>query len=506
MTSVSTPFEHLASALDDRTLEILNRRRSTSTGHRRGWLVRRALLAADVFGLVLAFAVAQTLFGTHPIGDRVGLSTETILFLLSLPGWVIVARIYGLYDRDEERTNHTTAEDLVGVFHLLTVGVWVLYAFTSLTHIPGPTPTKQFSFWAFGILAVAGSRVVARTLCRRSIAYLQNTVIVGAGDIGQLIARKLLQHHEYGINLVGFVDAAPKERRPDLGHLTVLGTPDELPGIVKLLDVERVIVAFSADSSADLVAMVRALRDTSVQIDVVPRLFDVIGPSVDIHDVEGMPLLSLRPPRPSRSGRALKRSIDVLGASLALLVSAPLFGWIAWRVRRDSPGPIFFRQTRLGVDGREFMFLKFRTMRTDTDDSEHREYIKRSLTEAVGQEGNGLFKLERTDAITPFGRFLRRTSLDELPQLVNVLRGDMSLVGPRPCIPYETEHFEPHHYERFNVPAGMTGLWQVTARAHSTFREALDLDVAYVRSWSLGLDLRLLLRTPLQLLRPKGTR
>jgi lipopolysaccharide/colanic/teichoic acid biosynthesis glycosyltransferase len=154
---------------------------------------------------------------------------------------------------------------------------------------------------------------------------------------------------------------------------------------------------------------------------------------------------------------------------------------------------------------REFEVLKFRTMYVDTDESEHREFIRRTMSAQAAPTDNGLYKLERTSAITRSGRWLRKTSLDELPNLVNILRGDMSLVGPRPCLSYETENFAPHHFERFLVPAGLTGLWQVTARAHSTFGEALDMDVAYARNWSLGLDLWLLLRTPLQILRREGT-
>ena len=154
---------------------------------------------------------------------------------------------------------------------------------------------------------------------------------------------------------------------------------------------------------------------------------------------------------------------------------------------------------------RPFVSLKFRTMKVGTAEDEHREYIRSTMNPQALPQENGLFKLERGDAVTSFGRWLRKTSLDELPQLLNVLRGDMSLVGPRPCIPYETEYFEPHHLERFSVPAGLTGLWQVTARAHSTFSEALDMDVAYARATSLSLDLRLLFRTPLQLFRQRHT-
>jgi lipopolysaccharide/colanic/teichoic acid biosynthesis glycosyltransferase len=155
---------------------------------------------------------------------------------------------------------------------------------------------------------------------------------------------------------------------------------------------------------------------------------------------------------------------------------------------------------------REFTALKFRTMKVGTDDSAHREFIKQTMSASAAPTANGLYKLDQNDRVTASGRWLRKTSLDELPQLINVLRGDMSLVGPRPCLAYETEHFAPHHFERFLVPGGITGLWQVTARAHSTFGEAIELDVAYARNWSLGLDLMLLARTPFQLLRQrKGT-
>jgi lipopolysaccharide/colanic/teichoic acid biosynthesis glycosyltransferase len=239
---------------------------------------------------------------------------------------------------------------------------------------------------------------------------------------------------------------------------------------------------------------------------MVPRLFEIVTPTANLHTVEGLPVLSLSPVRLSRSSRALKRALDVLVSAVALTLLAPLFAFVAWRIRRGSPGPVFFRQTRLGMDMKEFTVLKFRTMTDGTSSAPHEEYIRQSAAGVVAYEANGLFKLDRSDCVTKTGRWLRRTSLDELPQLINVLRGEMSLVGPRPCLAYEVESFEHHHFERFAVPAGMTGMWQVLARAHSTFREALDMDVAYVRGWSLGLDLQLLCRTPLQLLRPKGTR
>jgi lipopolysaccharide/colanic/teichoic acid biosynthesis glycosyltransferase len=187
------------------------------------------------------------------------------------------------------------------------------------------------------------------------------------------------------------------------------------------------------------------------------------------------------------------------------MITAPLMAVIALLIKRDTPGPILFRQTRFGMNMREFTLLKFRTMRDGTEEEPHREYIRQIAFPRALAGSNNLYKLDRGEAVTRVGRLIRKTSLDELPQLFNVLRGDMSLVGPRPCIPYELEFFESHHYERFLVPAGLTGLWQVEARAHSTFAEALDLDVAYARGWSVGLDLRLIARTPFLMLRKRET-
>jgi exopolysaccharide biosynthesis polyprenyl glycosylphosphotransferase len=331
-------------------------------------------------------------------------------------------------------------------------------------------------------------------------------VIVGAGDVGQLVARKLRQHPEYGIDLLGFVDAAPREMRGDLDGVQVLGPTERLLDLARRRDVERVIVAFSSENDGTLATLIGALKALDVQIDVVPRLFDVVGPNVAVHSVEGLPLVGLPASKLFPFSRSLKRALDLVAASLLLVLVAPLFAYIALRVKLDSPGPVFFRQKRLGLHMREFEALKFRTMYVGVDQDAHREYIASTMTTAALPNENGLYKLERSNDVTRFGRGLRRTSLDELPNLVNVLRGEMSLVGPRPCLQYETDLFEPHHFERFLVPAGLTGLWQVTARAHSTFREALDLDVTYARNWSLGLDLMLLLKTPFALTGRSGTR
>jgi lipopolysaccharide/colanic/teichoic acid biosynthesis glycosyltransferase len=222
-----------------------------------------------------------------------------------------------------------------------------------------------------------------------------------------------------------------------------------------------------------------------------------------VHLIEGLPLLTVPPAKLSGSSLRAKRVIDIVGAMILLLIASPVFILAAFRIRRESEGPVFFRQKRLGENMKPFTALKFRTMTVGVSESEHRDYIRQTMSSSATMGANGTYKLDRENVVTPFGKVLRKTSLDELPQLINVLRGEMSLVGPRPCIPYETEFFEPHHFDRFLVPQGMTGLWQVAARARSSFGEALEMDVAYVRGWSLGLDVRLILRTPFALFRQR---
>jgi exopolysaccharide biosynthesis polyprenyl glycosylphosphotransferase len=482
------------------TLGIVPRRRSGDRVRRRGLLVRRLLICADLVGLLAAFTTAEA-FLPGPPTDNGG---EWLLLATLAPLWLVLAWAYGLYGRDEERVGHSTVDDVVDVFHVATVGIWLLLVGSAIIGAGVPPLLTLASAWLLSIVFVTVARAAVRSAARKSARYVQNVVIVGAGDVGQLVARKVLQHPEYGLNLVGFVDDHPRDRRPDVAQVPLLGPASRMSEIVEKFDVERVVVAFSQESELETVKLVRALRHLEVHLDLVPRLFDVIGPRTTSHSIEALPLLGLPPVGPSRGSRALKRLIDVVVAFVALVVLAPLLLVISLLVRLDSGSPVIFRQTRLGLGMREFTAFKFRTMRPAVDDSVHREYIRQTMTAGASVGGNGIYKLDRGQDVTRVGRWLRRSSLDELPQLVNVLRGDMSLVGPRPCIPYEIENFERHHYERFLVPAGITGLWQVAARAHSTFGESLDMDVSYARSWSLGLDLRLLCRTPFHV-RMKGT-
>ncbi len=455
--------------------------------------MRRMLLAADVIALSVSFVVVDLVYLSQGPRDAVALNTEFVLFFASLPAWIVLAKLYGLYDLDEERADHSTADELFGVFHLVTVGSFVFYAAAWLTGLVHPSPGKIVGFWALTVISMTAGRALARILCRRRRAYIQNAIIVGAGDVGQLFARKLQQHREYAINVVGFVDAMPREQHPDLGTLTLLGPTEDLPTLVETHNIDRVIIAFSNDHHERTLDLVRTLAALNVCIDIVPRLFPLVGRNTAAHSIEGLPLLALPRANLSRSTLLIKRGMDLALSLLGFLLLSPALAAIAFLIKRDSPGPSLFRQTRVGADGKPFEMLKFRTMAVDAD--AHKSDIE-ALNEHVYETGDPeLFKVPDDPRVTPFGRFLRRYSLDELPQLINVVRGEMSLVGPRPLILDENRHVIDWRRRRLLVKPGMTGLWQVYGRDDIPFEEMVALDYRYVANWSLLNDFKLLLRT-----------
>jgi exopolysaccharide biosynthesis polyprenyl glycosylphosphotransferase len=479
------------STLDERTLHILERRRSVGAKMRRGWLVRRMLVLADLVGLTLAFLAASVVFEQDGRTNAVSTQVELLVFCLSLPAWVIVAKLYGLYDHDEERTDHSTADDLVGVLHLVTVGSWLFFAFAAVTHRADPGFARLLGFWLFAIVALTLARAIARGVARQSLAYVQNTIIVGAGEVGQQVAKKLFQHPEYGLNIVGFVDDQPKERAEELSDIAFLGGLDQLPQMVQILDVERVIIAFSNHSNEEMLDAIRSLKDLDIQIDLVPRFFEVIGTNVGIHTAEGLPLIGLPAQRLSRSSLLLKRTMDLTLSIASLVLLAPLFLAVAVWLKLDSRGPVFFRQLRMGCGDRTFEILKFRTMAVDAD-------ARKQEFAALNKHVNGdprMFKIEDDPRVTRSGRMLRRFSIDELPQLWNVVRGEMSLVGPRPLILEEDLHVVDWRRQRLTLKPGITGLWQVLGRDDIGFEEMVRLDYVYVTTWSLLNDTKLILRT-----------
>jgi exopolysaccharide biosynthesis polyprenyl glycosylphosphotransferase len=479
---------------------------------RRGWLVRRMLMVADLIGLVFAFGLAIVIFRTR-IGptDPVGWTREIPLFLVTLPGWVLLARVHGLYDRDEERASHSTLDDLVGVFHLVTVGTFLFFAGSWVTGLAKPYPPKLLTFWVLAIAFIALARVGARAFARTRRAYVQNAVIVGVDSVATLVARKILDHAEYGVNIVGFVDSAADPGTEVVGGLTVLGRPDELPDIVRAHDVERVVVAFFDRPVGEAIDLVRRTKDLGVQTDIVPRLFAAVDPRAQIHTLEGFPLIGVPPARLWRSSLSVKRSLDVVLSTLGLLVLSPLFAFIALRVRLGSRGPVFYRHERVGMNGRPFQLVKFRTMYLEHSAGERyggeaaADALQRLLEDPVARaEFESTHKLADDPRVTKFGRFLRRTSLDELPQLFNVLRGDMSLVGPRPVTEAELDRYHDEVATLLSFRPGLTGYWQINGRSRTMYEERVRLDIAYVRGWSLKLDFAVLGKTAWTLMKGHG--
>jgi exopolysaccharide biosynthesis polyprenyl glycosylphosphotransferase len=464
-------------------------------------LVRAALVSADVVALSLAFIVTQALWlrlGATS-ADRHGLLAESLLFFAMLPVWPAVAAVYGLYKRDDERPDHSTADELVAVFQLLTVGSWLFMLAAVATDWAQPNLVKLCIFWAVALATLSLGRITARSFCRRRLAYVQNTVVVGAGRVGQLVARKLLQHPEYGINVVGFVDHRPTgwidagSNGLTHGHEYVLGKIDALPEIVRAFDVDRVVFAFSELHDDATLEALREIADHDVQIDVVPRFFELIGPRATIHTAEGIPLIGLPPVRLSRLARVTKRTMDIACSLLGLLALSPLLIAAAVAIKLDTRGPVLFRQTRMGARNKQFRIFKFRTMAVDA------EACKAALSALnVHARAGGdprMFKLACDPRVTRVGRILRRFSIDELPQLLNVFGGTMSLVGPRPIILEEDQYVDGWARRRLDVKPGITGLWQVNGGSAIPFGEMVQLDYLYVRTWSLWNDVVLLLRT-----------
>jgi exopolysaccharide biosynthesis polyprenyl glycosylphosphotransferase len=281
----------------------------------------------------------------------------------------------------------------------------------------------------------------------------------------------------------------------------VIGASSDLREVLELLDVERVIVAFSGESDVDTLQLIRTLKDLDLQVDVVPRLYKLVSPGVGLHTVEGIPLVGLPQLRLSRSSRFLKRTLDVALSSIALLVLAPFFAIIAAAIRLDSPGPVLFRQTRMGSADEPLTIFKFRTMAAD---AEQRKHEIAYLNQHRGADDR-MFKAAIDPRVTRFGGLLRRTSIDDLPQLLNVLRGELSLVGPRPLILEEDSHVLEWARERLRIKPGITGLWQVLGRSDIPFGEMVQLDYLYVTSWSLAGDVKLIAKTIPRMLVSRST-
>jgi exopolysaccharide biosynthesis polyprenyl glycosylphosphotransferase len=453
--------------------------------------MRRLLLVADIVGLVTAFIVAQRLVPTPTPVDTVVPQWEFVLFCASLPFWVSLARLHGLYDRDEERTDHSSVDDFFGVLQVVTIGTWGFLVGMLVLQVAHPTLERLVVFWALAIGFVWLFRVLIRFVGRRQAAYVQNVLVVGSGNVARLLAEKMGKHRDYGLNIVGFVDHDAGAANNGGPAIELLGTTHDLRQLVHQHRIDRVVIAFSNDSHEQTLDVIRLLQDQQVQVDIVPRMFEVLGTSAELHAIEGIPLVGLAPPRLSGSSRFLKRSFDLIGATLGLVLLSPVFLVTAIAIKLGSRGPVFFRQVRMGEDEQTFRIFKFRTMVVDAD-SRKDEVAHLNMHR---EDDPRMFKVPEDPRVTRVGGFLRRSRIDELPQLINVLRGEMSLVGPRPLILDEDRYVERWARRRLSLRPGITGLWQVLGASDIPFEEMTKLDYLYVTNWSLGEDVRLILRT-----------
>ncbi|MFZ6004361.1 MAG: sugar transferase [Actinomycetota bacterium] len=365
--------------------------------------------------------------------------------------------------------------------------------------ITGTASATAMIFTAVASPALCCGRAIAYARHRRAaMSRPQRAIVVGSGPEGQDLVSRLIGHPEYGIEPLGFVDTNPGPIDPDL-PVTVLGDLASLSRVVDELRVQRIFLDSGSVSEGELLDVLDLASCLDVEISVLPALARHLSTSITVEGVAGATVLSYRPARHYGVSWAVKRVIDVLGAAVALLLTTPITLAVAVAIKIDSPGPVIYKQERVGRHGRSFTIYKFRSMQTDAD---AQKVLYLDLNEASGP----YFKLRCDPRVTRVGRWIRRFSIDEIPQLVNVLRGEMSLVGPRPALASEVAEYPEWFRRRLAVRPGLSGLWQVSGRFLVPFSEATRLDVSYVDYWSLGLDLQILARTPGVVLSGRGAR
>jgi exopolysaccharide biosynthesis polyprenyl glycosylphosphotransferase len=448
----------------------------TQASLQRDTLYRRLLGVADVLSAALAVVLGIAVFGNASLSP---------LLVLAIPGVLLVGKITKLYDRDEHVLKKTTldeAPDLFRVAALYTLIVsisanWLIYG-----HLGG---NQALALWVLLFVSMLVTRSAARRLAR-AVGPEERCLVLGDAAAASWISHKLAGNAGIKASVVGRVPFEPENAGSNGSG--VLGTFDSLGIVLAEHDVDRVVIAPATSDQEHMLDAIRLVKALGVKVSVLPRLFEVIGSSVEFDDIDGVTLLGVRRYGLSRSSEALKRSLDLVVAGLALLVLGPIMLLLALAIKLDTRGPVLFRQRRMGRMNQPFEMFKFRTMVDGAD------ALKESLA-ARNEAGGGLFKIENDPRITRVGAFLRKTSLDELPQLLNVLRGDMAVVGPRPLVIDEDARIEGWQRRRLLLPPGMTGLWQVFGSARIPMPEMVKIDYLYGANWSLWLDVKILLRT-----------
>jgi exopolysaccharide biosynthesis polyprenyl glycosylphosphotransferase len=413
---------------------------------------------------------------------------EAIIFTFAvLVAWPLLVFVSGLYAVDGLNAWASGVSEVARLAGLGLLLSWPLAGMAVLLGAGHPLAAGGVGTPVVLVLALAG-RGLVRGALHRSPPLRQRTLIVGSGMVAAQIAARLLRHEEFGLEPVGLVDDDVHQRVPvDLPQLGRIG---DLREVIEDHGIDRVIIAFTRASHEELLDCMRACRELRVAVDVVPRLFEFLDGARSLEQIGGVPLLSIGVPRLSRSSRAAKRVLDIVLSALALVVLLPLLVFVAVAIKLESRGPVFFRQTRAGQGGKTFQLIKFRSMYADAD-------ARKGEVASLNDQTDGvMFKIHRDPRVSRVGRVLRRLSLDELPQFLNVLTGEMSIVGPRPLILPEHEMLsEDWQIRRLDLRPGLTGPWQISGRSDLTVRDMVRMDFQYVTGWSLARDLEIMLAT-----------
>jgi exopolysaccharide biosynthesis polyprenyl glycosylphosphotransferase len=453
--------------------------RPARPGDERGRRLRRLLLAADVAALCASFAITQTVVPGVP-------STGLPLLLLSIPLWVLLAYGHRLYYLDSYRADYGAADELGPVLQMATVWSWVTLLGVELVRSGGVSIGRVALFWILTVVMLTSFRSIVRSFARSQPWYPQDALVVGPPDQTAMIVRKIERHPEWRVRATA--SGMPPEDR-------------ELIARVRHLGVDRVMLAPALSESGRRAALICELSDLGVHVDLIPSWSDTVGARLQLHEMEGMPLLTVPRPALGRSALRLKRAFDLAISAVAVFLLSPLLAACALAIKLDSPGPVLFRQRRVGRNDEPFEVFKFRSMCNGAD-------LQKEQVAALNLHGGGtetgMFKIRADPRITRVGSFLRRYSLDELPQLFNIVRGEMSLVGPRPLIETEDRQVEGRYRRRLGITPGLTGLWQAHGRSEIPFKEMMSLDYLYVTNWSLWGDIKLLMRTVSAVFRGRG--
>jgi exopolysaccharide biosynthesis polyprenyl glycosylphosphotransferase len=451
----------------------------------------RLLAIGDLVSLVVAYGLAYVV--ADMIAPLPPVSADgwfLALVVVTAPiVWLGIFTAYNLYDNDSLRISVSSFDEVRDLFHAMLVGSLIYLLLSQAVDFFFDwwiyTAVESALFLAGALLLVPVVRGSIRSWVFPRVMTARRTLIVGSGDDARLVHRKIMAHPEYGLEIVGFLDGDAEDPLP----APMLGSPAEIARIVEEHEIDRVLLASSVGSHEETLDLVRSVRRPDVQVSIVPRYFEIFTSHATLDDVEGMPVVTLPPMRLGRSSRVLKRTVDVVVAGSALLVLSPLLAAVAVAIRLDSNGKALYRQPRRGRLGSTFQIVKFRSMHVGAEQ-------RRSEVLHMNEVDGPLFKIKGTDPrVTRVGAFIRRTSIDELPQLWNVLKGEMSLVGPRPFVVYEADKITGWASRRLDMTPGITGLWQVLGRNDIPFEEMTKLDYLYVTNWSLWWDLKIMCQT-----------